>query len=326
MFKQATRASKREAERLALRVENELADGNSTDTLVKHSKTFREIAEASLAANAPHIKPSTLNGYEIAHRVHIYPTFSSRRVSTITSLEVEAWLADMQCKVSERTGRSLTTASIRGAMIALGKAFSYAAKHRLIAVNPTAAVSMPRKSSAAGQFLDAGQVERIAAALDAHHPYGLMVRVAAYTGLRAGELAALRIRDVNFLRRHIEVRRTVQRRAGAWHFGTPKSARSSRDVPLRRELIDALVAYLTEHPYRGNPDAGLWPGRVQGGFGVGKSALDYSRQLGVPALLFASRRRPRAARSEVALPTAHLRVAHGRSRHRHLQGEPLDGS
>lgn len=283
-FKQRTFGAKREAERFALKVENELAEGNSTDPLVKHSKTFREIAEASLAASAPHIKPSTLSGYEIAYRVHIYPTFGSRRVSTITSLEVEAWLAGMQSKVSGRTGRPLTTASIRGAMIALGKAFSYASKHRLIAVNPTAAVAMPRKPSAQPMFLDAGQVEQIASALDAHHPYGLMVRVAAYTGLRAGELAALRIRDVNFLRRHIEVRRTVQRRAGEWHFGTPKSVRSSRDVPLRRDLVESLAAYLTDHPHRGDPDAGLWPGRVQGGFGTGKSALDFSRQLDISSV------------------------------------------
>jgi integrase len=283
-FKQRSFTVQRDAERFALKVENEIAEGNSTEPLVRNSKTFREVAEASLAASAPHIKPSTLSGYEIAYRVHIYPTFGSRRVSTITSLEVEAWLAGMQNKVSERTGRPLTTASIRGAMIALGKAFGYAAKHRLIAVNPTAAVAMPRKTSATPVFLDAGQVEQIAAVLDAHHPYGLMVRVAAYTGLRAGELAALRIRDVNFLRRHIEVRRTAQRRAGEWHFGTPKSARSSRDVPLRRDLLEALAAYLTEHPHRGNPDAGLWPGRVQGGFGASKSALAFDRQLDIASV------------------------------------------
>lgn len=283
-FKQRTFGARREAERFALKVENELAEGNSTDALVKHSKTFREIAEASLAASAPHIKPSTLSGYEIAYRVHIYPTFGPRRVSTITSLEVEAWLAGMQGKVSERTGRPLTTASIRGAMIALGKAFSYAAKHRLIAVNPTAAVAMPRKPSAQPMFLDAGQVERIAAALDAHAPYGLLVRFAAYTGLRAGELAALRIRDVNFLRRQVEVRRTVQRTRGGWTVGTPKTARSSRDVPMRRELLEAVAQYLEGHPYRHNPEAALWPGRVQGGFGERKSALDHDRQFDISSV------------------------------------------
>lgn len=65
--------------------------------------------------------------------------------------------------------------------------------------------------------------------------------------LRAGELAALRIRDVDFLRRHVEVRRMVQRVRGGWRYGEPKTARSRRDVPLRRTLLDELTAYLAEH-------------------------------------------------------------------------------
>ncbi len=55
-------------------------------------------------------------------------------------------------------------------------------------------------------------------------PYGLLVRTAAYSGLRAAELAGLRIRDVNLLRQEIRVARTLQRRNGTWHAGTPKSA------------------------------------------------------------------------------------------------------
>lgn len=283
-FKQRSFTARREADRFALKVENELAEGNSTEPFVRNSKTFREVAEASMAASAPNLKASTGGGYETAYRVHIFPTFGPRRISTITSLEIEAWLAEMQTKVSGRTGRLLSATSTRGAMIALGKAFTYALKHRLLSVNPCDAVEMPRKSKAEPMFLEAWQVERLAGELDAHAPYGLLVRFAAYSGLRAGELAALRIRDVNFLRKHVEVRRTVQRTKGGWTFGTPKTARSSRDVPLRRDLLDALAAYLGTHPNRADPDASLWPGRMQGGFGAGKSALDYGRQFDINSL------------------------------------------
>jgi len=173
---------------------------------------------------------------------------------------------------------------VRGTMIALSKVFGYALKHRLIAVNPCDVVDMPKKASAAPMFLSAAQVESLAADLDPLAPYGLLVRFAAYTGLRAGELAALRIRDINFLRRHCEVRRTVQRTKGGWTYGTPKTARSSRDVPLRRELLEALTAYLETHPERHTRDARLWPGRVQGGFGDAKSALDFDRQLDISSV------------------------------------------
>lgn len=127
-------------------------------------------------------------------------------------------------------------------------------------------------------------MEAVATELDSYEPYGLVVRFAAWSGLRAGELAALRIRDINFLRRHVEVRRTVARVTGGSDFGTPKTARSSRDVPIRRELLADLAHYLESHPELHNPDAPLWPGRVQGGHGAGKSAPDFSRQFDVASV------------------------------------------
>jgi integrase len=283
--RQRTFTVRRDAERFALKVENEIAEGSSTDSLVRTSKSYREVAEASMAASAKNLKASTASGYGTGYRVHIYPVFGTRRISTITSLEVEQWLAGMQAKLSERTGRPLTPATVRGTMIALSKVFTYALKHRLIAVNPCDAVDMPKKASAAPMFLEAWQVEKLATELDRFAPYGLMARFAAYSGLRAGELAALRIRDINFLRKHVEVRRTVQRaNGGGWQFGTPKTARSSCDVPLRRELLDDMRAYLEAHPRRNEPGAALWPGRVQGGHGESKSALDFDRQLDIGSL------------------------------------------
>ncbi|MGR0318086.1 site-specific integrase [Agromyces sp. ZXT2-3] len=58
-FQQRTFTVKREAERFALKVENDIADGQSTDALVKNSKTFREVAELMQAAHAHTLKPKT---------------------------------------------------------------------------------------------------------------------------------------------------------------------------------------------------------------------------------------------------------------------------
>lgn len=53
----------------------------------------------------------------------------------------------------------------------------------------------------------------------------VLVRFAAYTGLRASEIAGLRVRDVNLAAGHIEVRQTVKRIGKEWTVGTPKSRR-----------------------------------------------------------------------------------------------------
>lgn len=172
-------------------------------------------------------------------------------------MDAERWLRDMESKVSEHTGRPFAPATVHTRLIALSKVFAHAVKHKIIPANPCAVVDKPRRVHSGPGFLEPEQVEAVASELDGAAPYGLIVRFAAFSGLRAGELAALRIRDINFLRRHVGVRRTVQRVKGGRQFGTPKTARRTRDVPLSRDLLGDLAAYLEKHPNRNDPDAGL---------------------------------------------------------------------
>jgi len=97
-FKQRTFKVRRDAERFALRVEDEVEQGNSTDIYVKRSKTVREVVEASMKASAGKLKPKTQAGYERAYRLHILPTFGTRRITAVTSQEVEAWVASVTAK------------------------------------------------------------------------------------------------------------------------------------------------------------------------------------------------------------------------------------
>lgn len=284
-FKQRTFTVKREAERFALKVENEIADGNSTDALVKSSKTFREVAEASMAASTAQLKPKTAAGYELAYRLHIYPTLGARRINSITSLDVEAWIADMQTKIAPKTGKRYSPASVHGAFVALSKAFAYAVKHRLIGANPCTVVDKPRVPQVERRFFHPSEVTAIASALDAYPPYGLIVRFAAATGLRQGELAALRVGDVKLFARQpvVQVRRTIARTKGGWAVGSPKTSRGTRDVPLSRTIATELQAYLAQHPYASSSDAQLWPGRIPGGAGDVR-ALDHARQFDAPSM------------------------------------------
>ncbi|MFC6356697.1 tyrosine-type recombinase/integrase [Luethyella okanaganae] len=163
---------------------------------MKNSKTFREVAEAMMAASHQ-LNPKTRHGYEECFRLHIYPAFGARRITTITSMDVEAWAADLRTKVAPKTGRPYPASSVR-TMIALSKVFKYAQRHRLITVNPCTGVERPRVVREEPVFLSPVQVERVADWLDVVPPCGLIIRFAAYTGLRPGELEALRIRDTNF--------------------------------------------------------------------------------------------------------------------------------
>ncbi|MFD1722536.1 tyrosine-type recombinase/integrase [Amnibacterium endophyticum] len=274
--RQRTFAQRRAADRFALRIENELAEGVSTAPLLRRQQIFREVAEASLAASRPRLKASTYAGYEQLYAAAVYPTFGARRLSAITGQDVEAWLASLIA-----AGREANT--VRNHYVALHKVFRYALRHRLVAHDPCAGVDVPRpgtREDFAAVFLTPTQVEAIAADLDAHPPYGLVVRFAAGTGLRAAEVAGLRVRDVNLSAGHIEVRQTVRKVNGAWTTDTPKSARSTRNVPiLSRALTAELRRYLLTHPASGDPDALFWPGRANG-----SRRLDWSRPMDVGGL------------------------------------------
>jgi integrase len=166
---------------------------------------------------------------------------------------------------------------VRGTFVALNKLFRYAQRHDLVAKNPCTGTELPRSDVQEMHCLSPTQVEVLATELDAFPPYGLLVRFAAYTGLRAGELAGLQVRDVNLLQKFVRVERTLQRTKGGWSLASPKSDRSTRTVPLRDALVADLAAYLDTHPRRSEPNAPLWPGRVRGGHGESKSALEYQR-------------------------------------------------
>lgn len=76
---------------------------------------------------------------------------------------------------------------------------------------------------------------------------------AAYTGVVVGEIAGLRVSDLNLLARTARIERSAQYVGGSWHVGTPKSRAGPRTVDgLPRDLIAdlaALVALLRPTDY-----------------------------------------------------------------------------
>lgn len=269
-FKQRTFTNKREAERHAARVETAKATGEATAPLTQSRVTVADVVAASLAASKPGLKPRTYDSYVRLYDGRILPEFGGKRVTLVTRADVQAWITRL-------TAEGLAPATVHHCYVALRKAMKHALHDRLIGYDPCVGVKLPKdqKTDAdfAPVFLTVAQIDATAAELCEAAPYDLMVRFLALTGLRAGEMAGLRVRDVDLVAGHISVRQTAQHIGGEWVFGTPKSRRSSRDVPLLdRRLIADLKTYKMMHPRSGSPDALFWPGRTPG-----SHAVDFSR-------------------------------------------------
>jgi len=129
------------------------------------------------------LKPKTRAGYESILRTHLLPAFGSRRLLTIEPVGVRQFVADL-----DAAGAAPRT--VRNVYRALSSILSAAVDNRMIHRNPAAGVTLPRPAPSEALFLTATQVEELAEAIGpAHAP---VVFLAAYGGLRWGEIAALR--------------------------------------------------------------------------------------------------------------------------------------
>lgn len=133
---------------------------------------------------------------------------------------------------------------MRQARQALNAMLTLAVDAGYLNANPVNGTSTPRLPNSEMLFLDADQVDRLAATIQ--EPYGTLVYVLAYGGLRWGEAAALRRKRCDLARSRIDVVESLADVGGHLYFGPTKNHRS-RIVPIPGFLRDLLDQHLVRH-------------------------------------------------------------------------------
>jgi len=180
-------------------------------------------------------KRSTRISVESALRAHLAPFFGARSLTSITHNDVSDLVALME-------ERDLSPKSIANYVGTLGALFAFAMHPRRgwATTNPCRGVELPAVPECVEiRFLELDEVDALveAAQPGAYHAIDrALYRAAAMTGLRQGELIALRWRDVDWKAARVRVRQNYVR----GEFGTPKSRRSTRSVPLADEVAGEL--------------------------------------------------------------------------------------
>jgi integrase len=207
--------------------------------MVAERTTLAEFLERWLrdyAANM--VKPSTFQRYHAAISRHISPHLGAVRLDKLHAVHIQA----MHSKCSDE---GLSQQTLLHHHRILNVALKQAVDWGLLAANPTAGVRAPRPRRAEMQVLDRGQAQAVLAASAAKDAnLGLIVGLALATGLRIGELLALRWPDIDFETGRLSVRRTVQRITGkGLVFGATKTHRSGRAVTLGESTFKALLEH-----------------------------------------------------------------------------------
>jgi integrase len=193
-------------------------------------------------------KPATIEDYRIVLDRHLVPYFGERGIGRIDSEQVTGFLA-----AQGRSGAARQ--SVINRLNLLSGIYRHAVKRGWVAANPVAGVDRPRPDGATAdiRFLDPAEVEALLRAVP-DDALGEMERVlyltAAMTGLRQGELVALRWRDIDWPAGLVRVRRTYARGS----YGTPKSRRSSRALPMADRVAAELERHFQRSRYQADDD------------------------------------------------------------------------
>lgn len=264
------------------------------------ARTFADVA-AEYRTTWADLEPRTKAGYAHILRLHLLPRFGQARVSAVSTDAVQRYVNELAARLAPNTVRR-----IYGVLRAV---LQTATERRYLARNPCDAVRLPKlrpatRANTADErmiFLTPAEVAQLVQAMPEH--YRTATWVAAYCGLRAGELWALRRKDVDLLTGTLYVRQALKEVNGGdainvgaaprdtpasekgLIFGPPKSKASRR----RLALPAPIKALLAEHLSRSLPG------------GDGPDALIFTTPSGLPMRHGLFYRRV-FAKARVALP------------------------
>ena len=193
-------------------------------------------------------KPTTLSTYSSLLRTHLAPHLDTRSLDRVEPDDVERLLVAMR-----REGAGPKT--IVNALTLLHQIFEFGERKGWCQTNPCKQVDRPQLEDTTDiRFLAMEEVEALLRSTPQDHPLGptdhAIYLTAAMTGLRQGELLALRWRDVDWAAGRIRVRQNYVR----GHWGTPKSRRGSRSVPMADRVAGELERQYQRSAYQADDD------------------------------------------------------------------------
>ncbi|MFD7442134.1 tyrosine-type recombinase/integrase [Streptomyces sp. NPDC059909] len=197
------------------------------------------------------ISASTADLYRSLLRNHLAPTFGSVVLVDITPAMVRGWRVG-------RLNAGAGASSVAKSYALLRAVLSTAVEDRLIRRNPcrvkgASVAPTPERPTATVQ-----EVYALAGAIQPR--YRALVLLAAFTGLRWGELVGLRRRDLDLAAGTVRVRRNVaELHSGKQMLKEPKSAAGKRTVAIPAVIVTDLVTHLAIYAEVG-PDGRVFIG------------------------------------------------------------------
>jgi len=188
-----------------------------------------DFARISFKMHEVHRKESTKYDYEASLRLHIIPYFGEHKLDSIKSSDLALW----QNKVLER----VSARRLKNIRSVFNSILEDAISDGWIDKNPFARVKLPKCAPIDIQPFSMSEIAQI---LHAAKPsLRAFYAIGFFTGMRVGEIIALKWSDIDFTKREISISKAI--RMG--RLSSPKTTNSVRTV----EIIDVLLPHLKKH-------------------------------------------------------------------------------
>jgi len=216
--------------------------------------TLREFAEGWRQRQVH--AATTEASIENALRNHVYPTVGDMRLDSITTADVQALVKTWSADAAPTT--------VENRYVVLAMVLRAAVRERLLPVSPCVKIKLPRIPPKSA--LVPISTETVLALREALPPlYRALITVGAGTGMRRGELLGLTVDRVSYDFGTIRIDRQLSRSATGDRvaFVSPKTASSTRTIPVADVVIDALREHIAT-------------------FGIHESGLVFTSAIGTP--------------------------------------------
>ena len=215
------------------------------------------------------VSPKTAERYAEIVDKHLVPALGALPLGKMQAVHVEAYYATA-LKEGRRDGTGgLSAQTVRHHDRVLNVAMKRARALKLIAVNPIEDVTRPKVEREEIEYLDpsdARKLLRAAAGTRLHAP----IFLALATGIRRGELLALRWSDLDLDRGNLTVAQAIEQTKAGLRFKLPKTKQSRRVIALSPSVVDLLRAHKVQQARErlalglGKDDLGLVFTRLDG--------------------------------------------------------------
>ncbi|MGO2658359.1 tyrosine-type recombinase/integrase [Mycetocola reblochoni] len=227
--------TKRDAERFLHDVEGAKNNGTFIEATASSAK-INTLGSAWLAGKRTALKPSAFRPLESGWRLRVEPRWGNWTVSRVRHSDVQTWVTELSEQLS-------ATSVLRDYGILAG-ILDTAVLDRRIPSNPSRGVALPRKTKKQHRYLSHDEALSLALHAGDRRP---LILTLAYTGLRWGEAAGLRVRDVDLAKRRLNIVQNAVEVGAFIEVGTPKTHKR-RTVPFPAFIASELSPLVVGRP------------------------------------------------------------------------------